>query len=60
MKNFIKFFDEIELADLPKIGGKNASLGEMFQKLASEGIDAPDDFATTADVNKDLKDGFNK
>ena len=50
MNNYIKLFEEIQLTDLPKVGGKNASLGEMFQKLSSKGIDVPDGFATTADA----------
>ncbi len=50
MNTFIKFFSEIELTDLPRVGGKNASLGEMFQKLSSKRIEVPDGFATTADA----------
>lgn len=38
------------MKDLPKVGGKNASLGEMFQKLKSKKINVPDGFATTADA----------
>lgn len=50
MKTFIKYFKEITLTDLPKVGGKNASLGEMFQKLSGKGIVVPDGFALTADA----------
>lgn len=42
-------FDDIGLKDLPKVGGKNASLGEMFCSLSSKGILVPDGFAVTAD-----------
>lgn len=48
MDPFIKHFNEITLGDLPKVGGKNASLGEMFQNLSSKGIAVPDGFALTA------------
>ncbi len=50
METLIKYFDEITLRDLPKVGGKNASLGEMFQKLSGKGIAVPDGFALTADA----------
>ena len=46
--NLIKKFSEINLADLPLVGGKNASLGEMFQKLSAKGVNVPDGFATTS------------
>ena len=42
-------FSEIHLSDLPKVGGKNASLGEMFCKLTSKGIAVPDGFAVTSE-----------
>ena len=45
----ILWFDTIELADLAQVGGKNASLGEMYNKLGSFGIDVPDGFAVTVD-----------
>jgi len=48
MKNYIKKFDSISLSDLPAVGGKNSSLGEMYSKLSSKGIPVPDGFATTA------------
>mgnify|MGYP000945061808 CR=1 FL=1 len=48
MNNYIKQFKEISIADVATVGGKNASLGEMFSKLASRGIAVPDGFATTA------------
>ncbi|MCS5491707.1 phosphoenolpyruvate synthase [Algoriphagus limi] len=41
-------FDQIGIEDVPKVGGKNASLGEMFQKLNPLGIHIPDGFAITA------------
>ncbi len=47
-QNFIKFFDELRIKDVPLVGGKNASLGEMYQTLAPKGINVPFGFATTA------------
>jgi len=43
-------FDQIGIADIPDVGGKNASLGEMVQALARYGVQVPDGFATTADA----------
>lgn len=48
MQTFVKKFKDLTLADLPEVGGKNASLGEMFSKLQHKGIAVPDGFATTA------------
>ena len=44
----IKRFDEIGIEDIPLVGGKNASLGEMRRTLTSKGVPVPDGFATTA------------
>ena len=44
----IKKFRDIHISDVPSVGGKNASLGEMFNELSSKGIVIPDGFATTA------------
>jgi len=41
------WFDEIGLSDLPQVGGKNASLGEMYQELSSKGVNVPYGFAIT-------------
>jgi pyruvate,water dikinase len=46
----IKFFSEVSLPDIPKVGGKNASLGEMYQNLTPKGINLPNGFATTSDA----------
>lgn len=43
-------FDEIRRTDVARVGGKNASLGEMVAKLADEGVSVPPGFATTADA----------
>ncbi len=41
---------ELRLANLPEVGGKNASLGEMIGHLAESGVSVPGGFATTADA----------
>ena len=46
---YIKQFRDIGMEDLPSVGGKNASLGEMVRELAPRGIRIPDGFAITAD-----------
>jgi pyruvate,water dikinase len=48
--NNILRLDQIGLNDLPQVGGKNASLGEMVSHLAGAGIHVPQGFATTADA----------
>jgi len=45
---YIRFFDEIGIEDVPLVGGKNASLGEMYRELTPQGIRVPNGFATTA------------
>ena len=45
---FVLWFDEIGITDVPLVGGKNASLGEMYQKLSSKGVNIPNGFAITA------------
>lgn len=54
MKNFIRWFDEISIKDIPLVGGKNASLGEMYQSLNPRGIEIPPGFAVTADAFSEL------
>lgn len=49
-KPFILWFDEISYEDVPLVGGKNASLGEMYSKLTSKGINIPYGFAVTAEA----------
>ena len=44
----ILWFEEIGIEDVPMVGGKNASLGEMYQKLTSKGVAVPHGFAITA------------
>lgn len=48
-------FDQLTIQDVAKVGGKNASLGEMVQKLIPIGIQIPDGFATTAEAFRFFK-----
>ncbi len=50
MSKFIKFFDKLSIKDVPSVGGKNASLGEMYCNLKKEGVLVPNGFATTAEA----------
>lgn len=54
MGKFIKWFEEISIKDIPSVGGKNASLGEMYQALTPQGIRIPPGFAVTADAFSSL------
>lgn len=45
--DWVRWFDTITLADLPRVGGKNASLGEMYSTLSQYGIKVPCGFAIT-------------
>jgi pyruvate,water dikinase len=46
---FIRWFADISIGDIPLVGGKNASLGEMFHELSAQGVKVPDGFAVTAE-----------
>ena len=46
----VVWFEDISLGDIPQVGGKNASLGEMVGSLAASGVQVPPGFATTADA----------
>lgn len=50
----IRWFADISIDDIPSVGGKNASLGEMFRELASRGVKVPDGFAITADAYREF------
>jgi len=47
-KKFILWFKELGIKDVPLVGGKNASLGEMYRNLVKKGIKVPNGFAVTA------------
>lgn len=47
---YVRRFSELGLDDVPLVGGKNASLGELFNDLAPLGVKVPNGFATTAEA----------
>ena len=49
-ENFVKWYGEVGIADVPSVGGKNAALGEMYSNLVPLGVRVPDGFALTADA----------
>lgn len=46
--NYIRTFSEIRMSDVAEVGGKNASLGEMYSQLEDSDVRVPNGFATTA------------
>ncbi|NCW09257.1 MAG: phosphoenolpyruvate synthase, partial [Gammaproteobacteria bacterium] len=66
MDNYILWFDELGMNDVERVGGKNASLGEMISNLAGAGVSVPNGFATTAHAyreflaHENLADRINK
>ncbi len=50
---YVRRFRELGIDDVPLVGGKNASLGEMYQALSGEGVRIPNGFATTAQAYRD-------
>ena len=48
MKKYVLWFKEINIKDVPIVGGKNASLGEMYRNLSKKGVNIPNGFAVTA------------
>ncbi len=48
--SFIRWFEDTGIKDVPLVGGKNASLGEMYRELASKGVKVPNGFAITAEA----------
>src|SRR3990172_4353496 len=55
-KPYVLWFDEIGLNDLPIVGGKNASLGEMRRELTKSGVSVPNGFAVTVNAYHALLD----
>ncbi len=56
MSEYIKWFKELGMEDVDLVGGKNASLGEMYQNLTDEGIRIPNGFAITSDAYRTILD----
>lgn len=54
--SYICWFNELTINDIPLVGGKNASLGEMYRELAKEGVMVPNGFAITAEAYRYLLD----
>jgi pyruvate,water dikinase len=50
LNDLVLWLDNLRMTDLGKVGGKNASLGEMIGNLAKLGVSVPGGFATTADA----------
>ena len=54
MESYVIGFDGLGMGDVDRVGGKNASLGEMISNLRSAGVHVPDGFATTAQAYRDF------
>lgn len=50
MYKYLKFFEELTIEDIPIVGGKNASLGEMYHHLKPQGVNLPNGVATTSEA----------
>src|SRR5690349_5120966 len=48
--SYVQWFDEIGIGDIPTVGGKNASLGELRRSLTREGVRVPNGFAVNAEA----------
>jgi pyruvate,water dikinase len=57
LTDLVLWLDALRMSDLGKVGGKNASLGEMIGNLARLGVSVPGGFATTADAFRDHLEG---
>lgn len=58
-QRFILWFDELAIDDIPLVGGKNASLGEMFRELVTKDVKIPNGFAVTAHAYRYLLQSTN-
>lgn len=52
--DYVVPFHQLRMSDVSRVGGKNASLGEMISQLANAGVRVPDGFATTADAYREF------
>lgn len=52
--SYVVSFEQLRMADVDSVGGKNASLGEMISQLAGAGVRVPGGFATTAQAFRDF------
>ena len=53
MARFVRWFEELSIEDVPLVGGKNASLGEMYRELTPKGVLVPNGFAVTAEAYRE-------
>ena len=53
-ERYVVPFEELRMSDVERVGGKNASLGEMISQLSSVGVRVPGGFATTAAAFRDF------
>jgi len=60
LEDYIIWFENLGMSDVERVGGKNASLGEMISNLANAGVSVPGGFATTAHAYREFlaKDGL--
>ncbi|CAN0570940.1 unnamed protein product, partial [Ectocarpus sp. 12 AP-2014] len=54
VEEYILWFDQLGMADVERVGGKNASLGEMISNLSGAGVTVPGGFATTAHAYREF------
>jgi pyruvate,water dikinase len=62
LDNYVLWYDQLGMGDVERVGGKNASLGEMISNLSNMGVSVPNGFATTADAFRAFleQSGLNK
>jgi pyruvate,water dikinase len=62
LSDYIISLDQLTINDVERVGGKNASLGEMIGNLSALGVSVPTGFATTADAYREFlaRDGLDK
>src|SRR5579872_2960995 len=51
--NYVRWFRELGVNDVALVGGKNASLGELYANLSTAGVRVPNGFALTAEAYRD-------
>jgi pyruvate,water dikinase len=56
VQSHIRWFSEIGLEDIPEVGGKTASLGELYSVLGQQGVRVPQGFALTAAAYREALD----
>ena len=56
MQEYVLWYQELGMHDVNRVGGKNASLGEMISNLANAGVQVPGGFATTAEAFNEFLD----